>query len=90
MLTALHESGIQLQSQRMELYQANQWTDQSQREKSWKCTELEMRDRALQEDRTKSFQITEDLIRMCFTDAERVKHLRIDELSTQEEKVNLQ
>ena len=51
---ALHESGMQLPSQRMELYQANQSTEQSHREKRWLSTEFEMRDRALQEDRTKS------------------------------------
>ena len=34
---------FQLQSQRMELHQANQLTDQSQREKSWPCGELERR-----------------------------------------------
>ena len=40
---ALYDTGIQLQSQRMELDQANQLTDQTQREKSWLCDELEMR-----------------------------------------------
>ena len=38
---AIHESGIQLHSQRMELCQANQLSDQSHSEKSWSCTELE-------------------------------------------------
>ena len=69
----------------MELYQANQLTDQSQKEKSWLCTDLEMRERALQEDRVKSYQEIEDLKRICCTEAERARHLRIDELSTQEE-----
>ena len=69
----------------MELYQANQLTDQSQKEKSWLCTDLEMRKRALQEDRVKSYQEIEDLRRICCTEAERARHLRIDELSTQEE-----
>ena len=82
---ALHGSGIQLHSQRMELYQANQLTDQSQKEKSWLCTDLEMRERALQEDRVKSYQEIEDLKRICCTEAERARKLRIDELSTQEE-----
>ena len=36
---ALYESSIQLQSQRMELYQANKLTDQSHREESWLCNE---------------------------------------------------
>ena len=43
---ALYETGMQLQSQRMELYQANQLTDQTRREKSWLCDEVEMRNRA--------------------------------------------
>ena len=46
---ALDEAGIQLQSQRMELYQANQLTNQTQREKSWLCNELEMRNRAFRQ-----------------------------------------
>ena len=36
----------QLESQRMELYLANQSTDQAQREKSWLFEELGMRNRA--------------------------------------------
>ena len=47
------EAGMQLESQRMELYQAHQLTDQTRREKSWLCDELEMRIRAFQEDRPK-------------------------------------
>ena len=43
---ALQETGMQLQSQRMELFQANQMTDQTRREKSQLCDELEMRTRA--------------------------------------------
>ena len=41
---ALQESGMQLHSQRMDLYQANQLSDQSQREKSRLCTELDRRE----------------------------------------------
>ena len=41
---ALHESGMQLQSQRMELYQPNQVSDHSQREKSWPHTELDRKE----------------------------------------------
>ena len=69
----------------MEVDQAHQLTGQSQREKSWFCTKLEMRDRALQEDRTKSHQEIEELRRICSTQAERARQLRIDELSSQEE-----
>ena len=43
----LHESCLQLQSQRMELYQMNQLSDHSQREKSWLCTEFDRTERFL-------------------------------------------
>ena len=46
---ALYETGMQLQSQRMELDEANQLTYQTRREQSWQCDELEMRNRAFQE-----------------------------------------
>ena len=49
---ALFETGIQLQSHWMELYQANPLTDKTQGEKSWLCNELEMKNRAFQEDRS--------------------------------------
>ena len=39
---ALSETGMQLQSQRMELHQANHLTDQTRREQSWLCDESEM------------------------------------------------
>ena len=51
---ALSETGMQFQSQRMELYQANQLTDQTRSERSWVCDELEMRNRAFQEDRARN------------------------------------
>ena len=77
-----HESGIQLQSQGMDLYQANQLTDQSRRAKSWLCEESEMRNRAFQDDRVKSYQERQELKRI--TEAESARQLRIYELSTQE------
>ena len=58
---ALYETGMQFQSQRMELYQANQLTDQTRREKSWLCDEVEMRNRAFQEHRARSCQEIEEL-----------------------------
>ena len=42
---ALCETNRELESQRLELYQANQSTDQAQREKINLCGELEMRSR---------------------------------------------
>ena len=46
---ALYATGMHLQSQKVELYQANQPTDQTRREQSWVCDELEMRHSAFQE-----------------------------------------
>ena len=57
------------QSQRMELHQVNQLTDQSRREKCWLCDELEMRETAFQEDRVTSYQEIEELRRICSTEA---------------------
>ena len=44
---ALYESHRELESQRLQLHQANQWTDQAQREKINLCGELEMSSRLL-------------------------------------------
>ena len=41
--TALYETGMQFQSQRVERDQSNQLTDQTRREKSWLCDGAEMR-----------------------------------------------
>ena len=46
----------QLESQRVERYQANQLTNQTQREESWLIGELDMRTRVVQEDRAKDCQ----------------------------------
>ena len=46
----------QLESQRMELCQANQLTDQAQKEKKWLFVELDRRNAASQEDRAKDCQ----------------------------------
>ena len=51
---ALYETGMQFQSQRMELYQANQLTDQTRRKKSWLCDEMEMKNRAFQENHARN------------------------------------
>ena len=74
------KSGKLLQSQRTELYQANQLSDHSQREKSWLCTELDRKEVFLREDRVRSLQEIQELKKMCCTEAEREK----SELDTQE------
>ena len=79
----LYEAGIQLRSQRMELYQANQVSDQAQREKSWLCEELDMRNRAFQEDRAKNSRAIDEIRRICCAEADRARQLKYDELSMQ-------
>ena len=75
---------MQLHSQRVELFQANQLSYHSQREKSWLCTELDRKERFLQEDRMKSLHEIEELKKLCCTEAERAKQVTIVELSVQE------
>ena len=58
---ALCETNWELESQRLELYQANQWADQAQREKMNLCEELEMRNRLFQECRARNCQEVKDL-----------------------------
>ena len=82
---ARYENGMKLQCQTMELHQASHLTDQTRREKSWLCDELERRDRALQGDRARNCQEIEELQRICCTDAETAQELRSDELKTRKE-----
>ena len=76
---ALCETGMQLQSQRME-HQANQLSDQAQRETSWLCEEVDMRNTAFQEDRARDCQETEEFRRICCVEADRARQLKYDEL----------
>ena len=63
---ALYDTGRQLQSQRIKLYQANQLTDQTRREKSWLCDEQEMKNRAFQEDRARNCQAIEEFEELLY------------------------
>ena len=54
---ALYETGVRFQYQRMELYQANQRTAQTQREKSWLCNEM---DRKIVQDVAKNLKHCEE------------------------------
>ena len=83
---ALYETDRELESQRLELYQANQCADQAQREKSNKSGELETRNRFFQEGRAKKCQEIEDTRRICCEGTGSARQLRIDELSLQQER----
>ena len=64
--------------------QINKLTDQTRREKSWLCKELEMRNKAFQEDRPRNCQDIEELRRICCAEDERFRLLKYDELSMQQ------
>ena len=73
-VVAIHETGRQLETQTMELYQVNQLTDQAQRNKSWLFGELELRNKA--------FQVIRDLLPtnlwdlLLRTESNEIKYLR--------------
>ena len=83
---ALFETNRELESQRLELYKANLWADQAQREKINLCGELEMRNRLFQESRARSCQEIDELRRICCEETDRARQLRIDEMSMQQER----
>ena len=56
----------ELESQRLELHQAHQWTDQAQGERINLCGEMEMRSRLFQESRSRNCQEIGELRRICF------------------------
>ena len=83
---ALSGTNRELESQRLELYQTNQWVDQAQREKMNLFGELEMRNRIFQENRARRCQEFEELRRICCEETVRASQARIDELSMQQER----
>ena len=81
---ALFENNRELESQRLELYQANLWADQAQREKINFCGELT--NRLFQESRARNCQEIDELRRICCEETDRARQLRIDEMSMQQER----
>ena len=63
---ALIKSRRELESQRQQLLEANQWADQAQRERIHLCSELEMKNRLHQECYAISCQEIEELRSRCF------------------------
>ena len=81
---AIYKYNRELESQRLELYQANLWADQAQRENINLCGELEMKNRLFQESRARNCQTHEEFRKICCEETDRARQLRIDELSMQE------
>ena len=63
---ALNESRRELESRRRQLLEANQWADQSQRERIHLCSELETKNRLHQQCHTRNCQEIEELRRRCY------------------------
>ena len=63
---ALSESQRELESQRLQLLEVNQWADQAQRERIHLCSELEMKSSLHQECYARSCQENEELKRHCY------------------------
>ena len=83
---ALCVSHRELESQRLQLHQANQWADQAQRKKINLIGELELKNRIYQESHTTTSREIEKLRRMCCEETNRVRKLRIEEMSMQQER----
>ena len=77
---ALYETHQELESQRLQLQQANQWAEQAQREKISLYGELEIWNRLFRENQAKACQEIEELRRICHPETDRGRQARIDEL----------
>ena len=78
--TALYEINQEFESQRLQLQQANQWTDQAQRQKNklvW---------RLFRESQTTYCQEIEELRRTCCEEADRARQARIHVLCVHQER----
>ena len=69
----MYEINQQLESQRLEVSQANQWADQAQMENRRTIEELNMKNRIYQAYHARDCQETEELRRIWFKQAERVR-----------------
>ena len=80
---ALFESQRELEPQRWQLLEANQWAHQAQRERIHLCSELKMKNRLHQESYARSCQKIEELKRSCYQEEHTEKQQRLEESSVQ-------
>ena len=76
---ALSESQRELESQRRQILEANQWADQAQRQRIHLCSELEMKSRLHQECYERSCQKIEELTRRCYKNENEVTQQKMNE-----------
>ena len=83
---APYEINQELESQRLQLQQANQWVDQAQRDKTSLYGELEMRDRLFRENQAKDGKEIEELRIICCEETDRARQARSDVLCMHQER----
>ena len=81
---ALIESRRELESQRRQLLDANQWADQAQRERIHLCSDLEMKSRLHQEYYARSCQEVEELRKRCNKEENGATRQKLNEYSMQQ------
>ena len=82
---APHESYRELETQRLQVLQANIW-DNARSERICLCGELGMRNKLFQESRTKDCQDIEELRRRCCEESDRARQAKKDELSMMQQR----
>ena len=82
---ALIESRRELESQRRQLLEANQWADQAQRERIHLCSELELKNRLHQACYARSCQEIEELKRRCYKEENGETRQKLNEYSMQQD-----
>ena len=81
---ALIESRRELEFQRRQLLEANQWADQAQRERIHLCSELEMSSHLHQACYTRSCQEIEELRRRCYKEENGITRQKLNEYFMQQ------
>ena len=79
----LIESQRELESQKLQLSDANQWADQAQRERLHFCSEVEMKNRLHRECYARSCQEIEELRRRCQQEGNAVRRRKLGEFPMQ-------
>ena len=80
---ALIESQRELESQRLQLSEANQRADQAQRERIHLCSELEMKSCLCRECYARSCREIEELKKRCYQEENAIRRPKLDEFPTQ-------
>ena len=82
---ALIESRRELESERRQLLESNEWADQDHRERIHLCRELEMKNRLRQQCYARSCQEIEELRKRCYKEGNGVTRQKLNECSMQQD-----